>query len=118
MHEQYPVRVLCDALNVDRGTFYNHLLRNKKQDTWYVHRKEELSVLVQKLYDESHQIYGANKIHAILQERDVAISQKYVPTIMKELGLSIAKTSVEMMLGQIKTYNDQGAVFKITLALI
>ncbi len=33
------------------------------------------------------------------------------------LGLSIAKTSIEMMNGQIDVYNDQGAVFKITLIL-
>ncbi|WP_409969180.1 HAMP domain-containing sensor histidine kinase [Bengtsoniella intestinalis] len=34
------------------------------------------------------------------------------------LGLSIAKTSVEMMNGQIKAYNDQGAVFEIALDLL
>ena len=27
----YPIRALCDALCVDRGTFYNHLKRNKKR---------------------------------------------------------------------------------------
>ncbi len=34
------------------------------------------------------------------------------------LGLSIAKTSIEMMNGEVKVYNDNGAVFEVVLLLI
>lgn len=31
LHDKYSVYVLCEALNVSRGTYYNHILRNKKK---------------------------------------------------------------------------------------
>ena len=29
LHEQYNVHMICEALNVPRGTFYNYIFRNK-----------------------------------------------------------------------------------------
>ena len=40
----HSVHVLCEALNVDRGTFYNHIFRNKKQ-TPCMHNSAKFSVL-------------------------------------------------------------------------
>ena len=31
LHGKYSVHVLCEALNVPRGTSYNHIFRNKKK---------------------------------------------------------------------------------------
>ncbi len=31
LYGQHSVHILCEALDVSRGTFYNHVLRNKKQ---------------------------------------------------------------------------------------
>ncbi len=87
LHGQYAVRVLCDALDVDRGTFYNHMLRNKKSNTSYQVRREQMSVLVQQVFEESHQIFGAKKIHAVLKQRGHKVSAEYVLQIMRELGL-------------------------------
>ncbi len=39
LYRQHSVHILCEALDVSRGTFYNHILRNKKQNTVYVQRK-------------------------------------------------------------------------------
>ena len=33
LYGQHSVHILCEALDVARGTFYNHILRNKKQNT-------------------------------------------------------------------------------------
>ncbi len=30
LHGQYSVHLLCDALNVPRGTYYNHIYRNNQ----------------------------------------------------------------------------------------
>lgn len=35
LHGKYSVHVLCEALDVSRGTYYNHILRNKKEDSSY-----------------------------------------------------------------------------------
>lgn len=59
LYGQHSVHILCESLDLSRGTFYNHILRNKKQNTIYVQRKEELKEKIQKIYDESNQIFGA-----------------------------------------------------------
>ena len=35
LYGKYNVHVICDAFDIPRGTFYNHVLRNKKDNTWY-----------------------------------------------------------------------------------
>ena len=47
IYDKYNVRIICEALDIPRGTFYNHILRNKKDNTWYAKRREELRVRVQ-----------------------------------------------------------------------
>ena len=33
LYRQHSVHILCEALDMSRGTFYNHILRNKEQNT-------------------------------------------------------------------------------------
>lgn len=40
-----------------------------RDNTWYAERQEELRVVIQKVYDENNQIFGAGKITAILKEK-------------------------------------------------
>lgn len=61
LYGQFSVHTLCDALEVPRGTFYNHILRNKKENKSYQLRRAELSDQIRQIYDESDQIYGAKK---------------------------------------------------------
>lgn len=35
LYGKYSVHVLCDAFNVPRGTFYNYIKRNKRDNVWY-----------------------------------------------------------------------------------
>ena len=78
LHGQYSVHVLCDALNVARGTFYNHIFRNKRENKSYQFRRTQLSEQIKQVYDESNQIFGAKKIKAVLSERGVFTSDKMV----------------------------------------
>ena len=75
---KYSVHVICDAFDIPRGTFYNHILRNKKDNTWYAKRKEELRLQIQKIYDESNQIFGAAKIAAVMRDQGVKVSDEMV----------------------------------------
>ncbi len=61
-------------------------MRNKKDDTWYRKRRNELSILTK-------QIYGAKKIFAILKEQRVKVSEKYARGVMEELGLQSIRTT-------------------------
>ena len=42
LYGKYNVHWLREAMQVDRGTFYNHIFRNKKDNTWYPKRREIL----------------------------------------------------------------------------
>lgn len=85
---QYNIHWLCEALGVDRGTFYNHVLRNKKDNTSYAKRREELKVEIQNVYDEYKQIFGAHKIAALLKQKGITVSYKMVEILMNDMGLT------------------------------
>lgn len=88
LYGQYSVHVLCDALKVPRGTFYNYLLRNKRDNTWYAKRQEELRSKIQQIYDDHHQIFGAAKVTALLKEQGERVSVKMVRRLMQDMGLT------------------------------
>jgi len=87
LYEKYSVHSICDALDISRGTFYNHIFRNKKDYTSYAKRREGLRVKIQKIYDENKQIFGAKKITAILKESGERISKEMVSELMRDMGL-------------------------------
>lgn len=94
LYGQYNVHMLCEALDISRGTFYNHIYRNKRDSAWYLKRREELREMIQQVFDENKQIYGAGKITAVLKERGYITSEKMVRYLMQEMGLvSIRQTS-------------------------
>ena len=88
LHNQYSVHMLCDALCVPRGTFYNYLLRSKRDCAWYDKCREELRQQIQTVYDDSRQIYGAGKIVVILKEQDCRASERMMRELMQDMGLS------------------------------
>ena len=87
LYGQYSVHMLCEALKVPRGTFYNHILRNKRDNTWYAKRREEHRLKIQQVYDDSNQIFGAAKIAAVMKEEGHRISVKMVRELMRDMGL-------------------------------
>ena len=87
LYGQYSVHLLCEALDVPRGTFYNPIFRNKREKTWYTQRREELRVEIKQIYDDSNQVFGAKKICAILKERGHSITKEMVAELMRDLGL-------------------------------
>ena len=87
LYGQYNVHHLCEALQVDRGTFYNHVLRNKKQNAQIIVRRIELSKVIKRLYEDSRGIYGSRKIHAIMQSQGYVVSLKFVKSAMAEMNI-------------------------------
>ncbi len=86
LYGQYSVHTLCDALCVARGTFYNHIFR-RKEVTVYDKRREEMREHIQAVFEESRQRFGANKIAAVLSERGIKTTPKYVAELMREMGI-------------------------------
>ena len=79
--------MICDALDISRGTFYNHIFRNKKDNTWYSKRKEELRIRIQEIYEESNQIFGAGKIAAVMRNEGIKVSEEMVRNLMRDMGI-------------------------------
>ena len=89
LHEQfskYSVHELCEALNVSRGTFYNHIFRRADRSE-YIKAQDELKMKVQQIFDGSEQRYGAEKIRVVLAESGVQVGKKRIRHIMQELDL-------------------------------
>lgn len=97
----HSVRVICEALDVPRGTFYNHIFRNKREESNYEKRREELRGHIRKAFEDSHQIFGAAKIVAVLREQGINTTIETVRQLMREMGL----TSVRK--GAKKQYEDE-----------
>ncbi|MBD5103515.1 MAG: IS3 family transposase [Ruminococcaceae bacterium] len=100
LYGQYSVHVLCDALDVPRGTFYNHIKRNKRDDTYYAKHREELRLKIQEIFDESRQIYGSDKILAVLQREGYRTSKKMVLELMRDMGLTSIRQDAKKMYGK------------------
>lgn len=82
----YSVHELCEALDIARGTFYNYIFRRADHSK----REEaqiELMRLVQQVFDDSSQRFGAEKIRVTLAGSGVRVSTKRIAAIMQELGL-------------------------------
>ncbi len=101
LYGKYNIHVICDAFDIPRGTFYNHILRNKRDNTWYAKRREELRLRIQEIFDENNQIFGAAKITAVLKSEGVKTSKKMVSTLMRDMGLVSIRQSAK------KLYEDE-----------
>ena len=97
LYGKYNVHMICDALDIPRGTFYNHVLRNKRDNTWYAKRREELRVRIQEIYDENHQILGAAKIAAVMRNEGIHVSNEMVRRLMHEMGLVSIRQNAKKM---------------------
>lgn len=99
LSSEYNVNTLCEALKVAKGTYYNHIFRNKRDKSQFSLKCEILKPIIQEIYDESHQIFGPSKITSILNERDYHVCEKTVSKLMREMGLysirNCAKTLYE-----------------------
>lgn len=85
LQKKYSLRMICDALDFNRGTYYYRSARDNQ--TQYDRRREELKVLIQQIYDDNRQIFGAEKIAAILKDMGEPTTVPTVRELMQELGL-------------------------------
>ncbi|WP_330587543.1 IS3 family transposase [Acutalibacter sp. 1XD8-36] len=81
------------------------MLRNKRENTSYAQRRKELCDVIQQIYDESNQIFGAKKIFAIMKEKGYHTSPDMVQELMGEMGLTSARQGAK------NTYNKEQRKF-------
>lgn len=67
-----------------KSTYYINL---KKQPTKTEARRNDFLIEIKRIHAESKEIYGAPKIHALLQKQNKICSLKYIQKIMKANGI-------------------------------
>ena len=87
---QYSVHVLCEALNLPRGTYYNRKRKSGSQ-TSYEKSDKEIKPLIEKIFHDSNERFGRKPIHHKLLEMGYHVSEKRVVRLMKEMNLEVKK---------------------------
>ena len=90
----FSVHELCDALDVARGTFYNHIFRKADRSS-YQEEQARLMLKVKQVFDDSDQRFGAEKIRVVLAKSCIRTSKKRITAIMRELGLCSIRTDAK-----------------------
>lgn len=90
----YSVYELCEALNVARGTFYNHIFRRADR-TKFQEEQAALMLKVQQIFDDSQQRFGAEKIRTVLAQNGVRVGTKRISAIMQELDLQSIRSDAK-----------------------
>ena len=65
--KRYPVRLMCDIMDVSRSGYYGRLGR---KPSLRAERTDRIKQTVQQVYDEHHGIYGSYKIADVMRQRD------------------------------------------------
>jgi len=83
--QQYPITLLCKALDVSESGYYAWKDREASQ-----HAREDarLAAEIQQIFLDHRQLYGSPRIHAALKTQGIHCSRKRVVRLMQQLGLS------------------------------
>ena len=90
---QYSIRVLCEALNLPRGTYYNRK-RKVHNKTSYEKSNDEVKPLIEKIFYDSKERFGRKPIHRKLLELGYSVSEKRIARLMQEMRLDVKKIAV------------------------
>lgn len=82
----YSIKTLCAALDVPTGSYYNHILRNKNENSAAAQRKRLLTPVIEEIFNASKQTFGAGKITAVMNDRGYKTTERTVAKIMHENG--------------------------------
>ncbi|WGJ17216.1 IS3 family transposase [Bifidobacterium adolescentis] len=81
---RYPISAQCRILGVPRSTYY-WMIEHPEAE-----RVDPIAGDVHAIWRDSHERYGARKIKAALERRDVTASRRRIVNIMKRRGMTSA----------------------------
>ena len=108
LYGQYSLRALCDALELARGTFYNHM-KSQKNQKLVDRQNEEFRPIIRKIFEDSKGRLGARPIRAKMHEMEYEISVRRINYLMKEMKLSavVPKPDAAYMHPRSKFYRNK-----------
>jgi transposase InsO family protein len=78
---EWPVRLMCAALEVSPSGYYSWL---RRPPSFREQRRQALLVLIQGVHAEARQRYGSPRVHALLASRGEACSVNTVAKVMRD----------------------------------
>lgn len=109
LHEEdteFSVHEICEALEVSRGTFYNHIFRRVDRSK-YQQEHDELMRQVQQVFDDSNQRFGSEKIRIKLAESGVHVIRGRIRDIMQELDIRSIHCNAKQEYKRRQTYRKR-----------
>ena len=80
----YPVAFMCKNMNVSRSGYYEWYDRPVSETGKW---REDLKLMIEAIFDDSHGTYGYRRIHAVLAASGHAVDDDTVRKLMRELDL-------------------------------
>ena len=81
---RFPVRLMCAALGVSVGGFYDAQTRRRETPSPRVARDEQLRVAVRVVFRKFRTRYGAPRVHSALRTAGVCVAKHRVARFMQE----------------------------------
>ncbi len=86
--EEYPVSVLCEALEVSMSGYYDWRRRPMSQRA---QADAQLADQMRVIYQAKRKLYGSPRVHAQLQEQGIKCARKRVARLLREQGLVVRR---------------------------
>ena len=90
LEDQYSIHVLCDAVHLPRGTYYNRKKREGQLNR-YQEADEKIKPLIREVFLHSKRRFGRKPIQQKLREMGHQVSETRIARLMKEMGLQISR---------------------------
>ena len=85
MHQaEFSIMAMCRVLRVSRGGYY--AWRDRLPSQWSA-ADQALLVQIKAIHAASREVYGAPRIHAMLQAQGVRTSRRRIARLLLQLGL-------------------------------
>ncbi len=86
----YGVEPICGVLPIAPSTYYEHRARAEDPDRRPAREKrdEELRPHVQRVWNDNHAVYGADKVWHQLGRENIEVARCTVERLMRDMGLS------------------------------
>jgi putative transposase len=86
---EHGVEPICAMLPIAPATYYEHAARRRDPELRPARAKrdEGLRAEIQRVYDENHRVYGADKVWLQLGREEIAVARCTVERLMRDMGL-------------------------------
>lgn len=107
----YTPRELYEALDIAKGTFY-YRLNHSTEVSEKERAKYALMLKIHEIFEDSNQVFGAEKVRAMLAREGIRVSNKRVSALMREMGLESVRVDAKKQYQRREKYARQNLLHR------